>query len=137
MPQASRLLFRGGSVGGGAQRGGVSGGGAEDIGAVTSRWERVKMTGSMRKTRLDSLLMEAAMTCEFTTSEGLRDPASLPSLTVAFSVERKKPRLLYRINTTFTTPGERGEDQRMGEGEGKGPSLQGFPVRLLNTSPLS
>uniref|UniRef100_A0A8C3P2A6 Uncharacterized protein n=1 Tax=Chrysemys picta bellii TaxID=8478 RepID=A0A8C3P2A6_CHRPI len=61
---------------------------------LTSRWERVKMTGSMRKTRLDSLLMEAAMTCELTTRAGLGAPASPLSLTVAFSVERKKPRLL-------------------------------------------
>lgn len=29
------------------------------------------MTGSIRKTRLDSLLMDAAMTCEFTTREAL------------------------------------------------------------------
>uniref|UniRef100_A0A8C0H9P9 Uncharacterized protein n=1 Tax=Chelonoidis abingdonii TaxID=106734 RepID=A0A8C0H9P9_CHEAB len=61
---------------------------------LTSRWERVKMTGSMRKTRLDSLLIEAAMTCELTTRAGLGAPASPLSLTVAFSVERKKPRLL-------------------------------------------
>lgn len=62
--------------------------------SLTSRWERVKMTGSIRKTRLDSLLMEAAMTCELTTSEGLRELTSPPNLIVAFSVERKKPKLL-------------------------------------------
>uniref|UniRef100_A0A8C6XG29 Uncharacterized protein n=1 Tax=Naja naja TaxID=35670 RepID=A0A8C6XG29_NAJNA len=61
---------------------------------LTSRWERVKMTGSIRKTRLDSLLMEAAITWELTTSEGLSGPTSLPSLIVAFSVERKNPKLL-------------------------------------------
>lgn len=64
---------------------------------LTSRWATVKMTGSMRKTRLDSLLMEAAMTCEFTTREvppGLPAPVSLASFTVAFSVDRKRPRLL-------------------------------------------
>uniref|UniRef100_A0A5F8H6K1 Uncharacterized protein n=1 Tax=Monodelphis domestica TaxID=13616 RepID=A0A5F8H6K1_MONDO len=57
----------------------------------------VKMTGSMRKTRLDSLLMEAAMTWEFTTSAappGPPEPASPASFTVAFSVDRKRPRLL-------------------------------------------
>uniref|UniRef100_A0A670K669 Uncharacterized protein n=1 Tax=Podarcis muralis TaxID=64176 RepID=A0A670K669_PODMU len=62
--------------------------------SLTSRWERVKMTGSIRKTRLDSLLMEAAITCELTTSEGLIEPTSLPSLMVAFSVERKNPKFL-------------------------------------------
>uniref|UniRef100_A0A8C4MFH7 Uncharacterized protein n=1 Tax=Equus asinus TaxID=9793 RepID=A0A8C4MFH7_EQUAS len=64
---------------------------------LTSRWATVKMTGSMRKTRLDSLLMDAAMTCEFTTREappGLPAPASPASFTVAFSVDRKRPRLL-------------------------------------------
>uniref|UniRef100_A0A803SME2 Uncharacterized protein n=1 Tax=Anolis carolinensis TaxID=28377 RepID=A0A803SME2_ANOCA len=61
---------------------------------LTSKWERVKMTGSIKKTRLDSLLMEAAITCELTTSEGLSGPISLPNLMVAFSVERKNPRLL-------------------------------------------
>uniref|UniRef100_A0A2K5ZS37 Uncharacterized protein n=1 Tax=Mandrillus leucophaeus TaxID=9568 RepID=A0A2K5ZS37_MANLE len=65
--------------------------------SLTSRWATVKMTGSMRKTRLDSLLMDAAMTCEFTTREappGPPGPASPASLTVAFSVDRKRPRLL-------------------------------------------
>uniref|UniRef100_A0A8D0VXZ6 Uncharacterized protein n=1 Tax=Sus scrofa TaxID=9823 RepID=A0A8D0VXZ6_PIG len=64
---------------------------------LTSRWATVKMTGSMRKTRLDSLLMDAAMTCEFTTREappGPPGPASPASFTVAFSVDRKRPRLL-------------------------------------------
>uniref|UniRef100_A0A8C8YD92 Uncharacterized protein n=1 Tax=Prolemur simus TaxID=1328070 RepID=A0A8C8YD92_PROSS len=64
---------------------------------LTSRWATVKMTGSMRKTRLDSLLMDAAMTCEFTTREAPPwppTPASPASFTVAFSVDRKRPRLL-------------------------------------------
>ena len=64
---------------------------------LTSRWATVKMTGSIRKTRLDSLLMDAAMTCEFTTREappGPPEPASPASFTVAFSVDRKRPRLL-------------------------------------------
>uniref|UniRef100_A0A6I8NXV3 Uncharacterized protein n=1 Tax=Ornithorhynchus anatinus TaxID=9258 RepID=A0A6I8NXV3_ORNAN len=65
-------------------------------GGLTSRWATVKMTGSMRKTRLDSLLIDAAMTCEFTTREVPLVPApdSPPSFTVAFSVDRKRPRLL-------------------------------------------
>uniref|UniRef100_A0A7N5P314 Uncharacterized protein n=1 Tax=Ailuropoda melanoleuca TaxID=9646 RepID=A0A7N5P314_AILME len=64
---------------------------------LTSRWATVKMTGSMRKTRLDSLLMDAAMTWEFTTREappGPPEPASPASFTVAFSVDKKRPRLL-------------------------------------------
>uniref|UniRef100_I3MVD3 Uncharacterized protein n=1 Tax=Ictidomys tridecemlineatus TaxID=43179 RepID=I3MVD3_ICTTR len=79
----------------------VRGGGGESPGRegvpLTSRWATVKMTGSMRKTRLDSLLMEAAMTWEFTTREappGPPVPASPASFTVAFSVDRKRPRLL-------------------------------------------
>uniref|UniRef100_A0A8C0D976 Uncharacterized protein n=1 Tax=Balaenoptera musculus TaxID=9771 RepID=A0A8C0D976_BALMU len=64
---------------------------------LTSRWATVKMTGSMRKTRLDSLLMDAAMTWEFTTREAPPRPpapASPANFTVAFSVDRKRPRLL-------------------------------------------
>lgn len=77
--------------------------GTEDAGSLrgtpglTSKWATVKMTGSMRKTRLDSLLIEAAMTCELTTREappGPLDPASPASFTVAFSVDKKRPRLL-------------------------------------------
>nr|BAE34245.1 unnamed protein product [Mus musculus] len=64
---------------------------------LTSKWATVKMTGSMRKTRLDSLLIDAAMTCELTTREappGPPVPASPASFTVAFSVDKKRPRLL-------------------------------------------
>uniref|UniRef100_A0A8C8USB5 Uncharacterized protein n=1 Tax=Peromyscus maniculatus bairdii TaxID=230844 RepID=A0A8C8USB5_PERMB len=64
---------------------------------LTSKWATVKMTGSMRKTRLDSLLMDAAMTCEFTTREappGPPVPASPASFTVAFSVDKNRPKLL-------------------------------------------
>uniref|UniRef100_A0A8C5W7T6 Uncharacterized protein n=1 Tax=Microcebus murinus TaxID=30608 RepID=A0A8C5W7T6_MICMU len=70
-------------------------GDTEDAG--TPGWATVKMTGSMRNTRLDSLLMDAAMTCEFTTREAPPwppAPASPASFTVAFSVDRKRPRLL-------------------------------------------
>uniref|UniRef100_A0A667GV81 Uncharacterized protein n=1 Tax=Lynx canadensis TaxID=61383 RepID=A0A667GV81_LYNCA len=84
------------------QAGNMEGGGTPTEGGgcltqLTSRWATVKMTGSMRKTRLDSLLMDAAMTCEFTTREappGPPEPASPASFTVAFSVDRKRPRLL-------------------------------------------
>uniref|UniRef100_A0A674GBG3 Uncharacterized protein n=1 Tax=Taeniopygia guttata TaxID=59729 RepID=A0A674GBG3_TAEGU len=65
-----------------------------DFGGRTSRWGRVKTTGSRRKTLLDSLLMEAAMTWELTTSWGARGPPSPPRRTVAFSVGRNSPRLL-------------------------------------------
>uniref|UniRef100_A0A8C2LAB2 Uncharacterized protein n=1 Tax=Cricetulus griseus TaxID=10029 RepID=A0A8C2LAB2_CRIGR len=64
---------------------------------LTSKWATVKMTGSMRKTRLDSLLMDAAMTCEFTTSEAPPEPLvpdSPASFTVAFSVDKNRPKLL-------------------------------------------
>uniref|UniRef100_A0A8B9Q4V1 Uncharacterized protein n=1 Tax=Apteryx owenii TaxID=8824 RepID=A0A8B9Q4V1_APTOW len=54
----------------------------------------VKCTGSVRYTRLDSLLMEAAMTWEFTAMVLFRPAKSLPSFMVAFSVLRKRPKLL-------------------------------------------
>uniref|UniRef100_A0A8C3UPJ0 Uncharacterized protein n=1 Tax=Catharus ustulatus TaxID=91951 RepID=A0A8C3UPJ0_CATUS len=92
----------------------------------TSRWGRVKTTGSLRKTLLDSLLMEAAMTWELTTSWGARGPPSPARRTVAFSVGRNSPRLLYRMNTTFTTPGE-----TAGEGHPKTP-----PKYPQNRQPL-
>uniref|UniRef100_A0A3B3QGI6 Uncharacterized protein n=1 Tax=Paramormyrops kingsleyae TaxID=1676925 RepID=A0A3B3QGI6_9TELE len=62
----------------------------------------IRMTGSVRNTRLDSLLMEAAMTCEFTTRPRPPAPCSTSVFTVAFSVDRKQPRFLYSTNTTFT-----------------------------------
>uniref|UniRef100_A0A8C3HVE8 Uncharacterized protein n=1 Tax=Chrysemys picta bellii TaxID=8478 RepID=A0A8C3HVE8_CHRPI len=51
-------------------------------------------TGSVRYTRLDSLLMEAAMTWEFTAMVLFRPTKSLPSFMVAFSVLRNRPKLL-------------------------------------------
>lgn len=71
---------------------------------LTSMCSRVKITGSVMKTRLDSLLIEAAMTSEFTATERLRPFASLPSLIVAFSVLRNWPRFLYRAKTSLATP---------------------------------
>uniref|UniRef100_A0A3B1IL02 Uncharacterized protein n=1 Tax=Astyanax mexicanus TaxID=7994 RepID=A0A3B1IL02_ASTMX len=54
----------------------------------------VKVTGSVRNTRLDSLFMEAEITCELTAS--LRPPGftSASIFTVAFCVDRKEPRFL-------------------------------------------
>uniref|UniRef100_A0A3B3SUZ7 Uncharacterized protein n=1 Tax=Paramormyrops kingsleyae TaxID=1676925 RepID=A0A3B3SUZ7_9TELE len=60
----------------------------------TCRCLMVYTTGSVRNTRLDSLLMDAAMTCELTTRLRPPDPGSTSILTVAFSVERKDPRFL-------------------------------------------
>uniref|UniRef100_A0A8V5GWH3 Uncharacterized protein n=1 Tax=Melopsittacus undulatus TaxID=13146 RepID=A0A8V5GWH3_MELUD len=68
--------------------------GVSGVPGPTSRWGRVKVTGSMRNTRLDSLLMEAAMTWELTTKGGARGPPSPPRRTDAFSVGRNSPRLL-------------------------------------------
>uniref|UniRef100_A0A8C3SV47 Uncharacterized protein n=1 Tax=Chelydra serpentina TaxID=8475 RepID=A0A8C3SV47_CHESE len=59
-----------------------------------SRVKGVKSTGSVRYTRLDSLLMEAAMTWEFTAMVLFRPTKSLPSFMVAFSVLRNRPKLL-------------------------------------------
>uniref|UniRef100_A0A4W4ES85 Uncharacterized protein n=1 Tax=Electrophorus electricus TaxID=8005 RepID=A0A4W4ES85_ELEEL len=55
---------------------------------------RVKTTGTVRNTRLDSLFIDAAMTCELTAK--LRPPGPGPTsiFMVAFSVERKEPRFL-------------------------------------------
>uniref|UniRef100_A0A8C3QAE4 Uncharacterized protein n=1 Tax=Geospiza parvula TaxID=87175 RepID=A0A8C3QAE4_GEOPR len=53
-----------------------------------------KCTGSVRYTRLDSLLMEAAMTCELTAIVLFCPTKSLPNFMVAFSVLRKRPKLL-------------------------------------------
>ena len=58
---------------------------------LTSRCSRVKTTGSETKTRLDSLLMEAEMMCEFTATAWLSLPSPSTSrsiLMVAFSVLR-------------------------------------------------
>uniref|UniRef100_A0A3B4A9Z5 Uncharacterized protein n=1 Tax=Periophthalmus magnuspinnatus TaxID=409849 RepID=A0A3B4A9Z5_9GOBI len=57
--------------------------------ALTSMCSRVKTTGSLMKTRLDSLLIEAT---------------SLAILIVAFSVLRNCPRFLYRTKTSLATP---------------------------------
>uniref|UniRef100_A0A8C4TIC3 Uncharacterized protein n=1 Tax=Erpetoichthys calabaricus TaxID=27687 RepID=A0A8C4TIC3_ERPCA len=54
----------------------------------------VNRTGSVRKTRLDSLLMEAEMICELTTRPLVGFPLSRSILTVAFSVDKKLPRFL-------------------------------------------
>lgn len=66
----------------------------------------MKTTGSVRNTLLDSLLMEAAITCELTARRfrSWLDPASTSIFTVAFSVDRKDPKFLYRMNTTLTCP---------------------------------
>uniref|UniRef100_A0A8C3JW48 Uncharacterized protein n=1 Tax=Calidris pygmaea TaxID=425635 RepID=A0A8C3JW48_9CHAR len=61
-------------------------------GPLTS--SNVKCTGSVRYTRLDSLLIEAAMTWELTAIVLFRPAKSLPSFMVAFSVLRKRPKLL-------------------------------------------
>lgn len=62
---------------------------------ATCRCLRVKTTGSMRNTLLDSLLMEAAITCELTARRFLSwlGP-SISIFKVAFSVDRKDPRFL-------------------------------------------
>uniref|UniRef100_A0A673FQV3 Uncharacterized protein n=1 Tax=Sinocyclocheilus rhinocerous TaxID=307959 RepID=A0A673FQV3_9TELE len=54
----------------------------------------VNTTGSVRNTRLDSLLIDAAMTCEFTARPRPPGPASISIFTVAFSVDRNEPRFL-------------------------------------------
>uniref|UniRef100_A0A3B4CNQ8 Uncharacterized protein n=1 Tax=Pygocentrus nattereri TaxID=42514 RepID=A0A3B4CNQ8_PYGNA len=63
-------------------------------GVPTCRCLKVKTTGTVRNTRLDSLLIDAAMTCELTAK--LRPPSSgsTSTFTVAFSVDRKDPRFL-------------------------------------------
>ncbi|KAG9279049.1 hypothetical protein AMEX_G4512 [Astyanax mexicanus] len=60
----------------------------------TCRCLRVKTTGTVRNTRLDSLLMEAVMTCVLTAKPRPPSAGSTSILTVAFSVERKEPRFL-------------------------------------------
>uniref|UniRef100_A0A665VSR5 Uncharacterized protein n=1 Tax=Echeneis naucrates TaxID=173247 RepID=A0A665VSR5_ECHNA len=62
---------------------------------VTSRCLSVKTTGSVRKTLLDSLLIDAAITLEFTARRFFSwlGP-SISIFTVAFSVDRKDPRFL-------------------------------------------
>uniref|UniRef100_A0A672IA02 Uncharacterized protein n=1 Tax=Salarias fasciatus TaxID=181472 RepID=A0A672IA02_SALFA len=69
-------------------------------------------TGWVRNTLLDSLLMEAAITWELTTSRFLSWFSPSTSIfTVAFSVDRKEPRFLYRMKTTLTCPARGGETQ--------------------------
>uniref|UniRef100_A0A8C7KBQ0 Uncharacterized protein n=1 Tax=Oncorhynchus kisutch TaxID=8019 RepID=A0A8C7KBQ0_ONCKI len=82
----------------------------------------VNTTGSVRNTLLDSLLMEAAMTWELTANPRSPGAASSSIFTVAFSVDRKEPKFLYRTNTTLTWPGGGERDERQGETsrEGKG-----------------
>uniref|UniRef100_A0A3B3QJC1 Uncharacterized protein n=1 Tax=Paramormyrops kingsleyae TaxID=1676925 RepID=A0A3B3QJC1_9TELE len=63
-------------------------------GGLTSMCSRVKITGSVINTRLDSLLIEAEIICEFTATEWFCLLASLPNLIVAFSVLRNCPRFL-------------------------------------------
>lgn len=76
----------------------------------TLRCLSVKTTGSVRKTLLDSLLMEAAMMCELTASRFLSCHGPSASIfTVAFSVDRKEPKFLYITNTTLTCPAKRRE----------------------------
>uniref|UniRef100_A0A3P8Z764 Uncharacterized protein n=1 Tax=Esox lucius TaxID=8010 RepID=A0A3P8Z764_ESOLU len=64
------------------------------LSTVCGRCLSVKTTGSVRNTLLDSLLMEAAMTWEFTAKPRPPSPASSSIFTVAFSVDRKEPRFL-------------------------------------------
>uniref|UniRef100_A0A6I8PK89 Uncharacterized protein n=1 Tax=Ornithorhynchus anatinus TaxID=9258 RepID=A0A6I8PK89_ORNAN len=64
----------------------------------------VKSTGSVRYTRLDSLLIEAEITWEFTAMVLLRPTKSPASFMVAFSVLRNCPKLLYIMNTNFARP---------------------------------
>lgn len=86
------------------------------VGGVTLRCLSVKTTGSVRNTRLDSLLMEAAMTCELTASRLVPCRGPSPSiLTVAFSVDRKEPKFLYITNTTLTWPAGAEGDKAEGE----------------------
>uniref|UniRef100_A0A8C9SHI9 Reverse transcriptase domain-containing protein n=1 Tax=Scleropages formosus TaxID=113540 RepID=A0A8C9SHI9_SCLFO len=69
---------------------------------LTCRCLIVNTTGSVRNTRLDSLLMEAAITWELTARPRPPEPGSTSILMVAFSVDRKKPKFLYSTKTTFT-----------------------------------
>uniref|UniRef100_A0A8C0KQZ1 Uncharacterized protein n=1 Tax=Canis lupus dingo TaxID=286419 RepID=A0A8C0KQZ1_CANLU len=54
---------------------------------------KVKSTGSVKYTRLDSLLIETEMTWEFTAMVLFRPIKSAPSFMVAFSVLRNCPKL--------------------------------------------
>uniref|UniRef100_A0A8C5X7K4 Uncharacterized protein n=1 Tax=Malurus cyaneus samueli TaxID=2593467 RepID=A0A8C5X7K4_9PASS len=67
---------------------------SEDCEFILKIFFLVKCTGSVRYTRLDSLLMEAAMTWELTAIVLFRPAKSLPNFMVAFSVLRKRPKLL-------------------------------------------
>lgn len=76
----------------------------------------MKTTGSVRKTLLDSLLMEAAITWELTAKRFLSWLGPSTSIfTVAFSVDRKDPKFLYRMNTTFTCPAHGGRETQKDE----------------------
>ena len=76
----------------------------------------MKTTGSVRNTRLDSLLMEAAITWELTARRFLSWLGPSTSIfTVAFSVDRKDPRFLYRMNTTLTCPAQGGRETQKDE----------------------
>uniref|UniRef100_A0A3P9JG51 Uncharacterized protein n=3 Tax=Oryzias TaxID=8089 RepID=A0A3P9JG51_ORYLA len=61
---------------------------------LTSMCSKVKITGSLMNTRLDSLLIEAAMMSELTATDTLRPYASFAILMVAFSVLRNWLRFL-------------------------------------------
>uniref|UniRef100_A0A8C7LA35 Uncharacterized protein n=1 Tax=Oncorhynchus kisutch TaxID=8019 RepID=A0A8C7LA35_ONCKI len=73
------------------------------LGRLTSMCSRVKITGSVMNTRLDSLLMEAAMMSEFTATDTF--------------LLRNCPRFLYITNTSLATPEER--KNRIGKRLGK------------------
>uniref|UniRef100_A0A8C4F7A5 Uncharacterized protein n=1 Tax=Dicentrarchus labrax TaxID=13489 RepID=A0A8C4F7A5_DICLA len=87
---------------------------------VTCRCLSVKTTGSVRNTLLDSLLMEAAITWELTARRFLSwlNP-SISIFTVAFSVDRKAPKFLYKINTTLICPAH-GKKKKMNRKRMKG-----------------
>lgn len=82
----------------------------------TLRCLSVKTTGWVRNTLLDSLLMDAAITWELTTRRLLSGfGPSISIFTVAFSVERKDPKFLYRMKTTLTCPANRRKTAQLRE----------------------
>lgn len=68
--------------------------GERESGVFTCRCLRVKLTGSVKNTRLDSLFMEAEITWELTARVLPPDLSSTSVFTVAFWVDRKGPRFL-------------------------------------------
>uniref|UniRef100_A0A4W4GKJ8 Uncharacterized protein n=1 Tax=Electrophorus electricus TaxID=8005 RepID=A0A4W4GKJ8_ELEEL len=87
------------------------------LAALTSRCWRVNMAGSETKTRLDSLFMEADRTWELTVRVWFLAPLSPTSLSVAFSVVKKRPRCLYNTKTSFATPAWRKQEIMSQTGE--------------------